>query len=84
MNSFIVLQALVAARLIAAAPALQSEQPANCGDWDKVETGSYTTYNNLWNKDSADSGKQCFSVDGLNKGKLSWYTTSVVFTNDIT
>lgn len=31
------------------------------GQWDSVETGGYTIYNNLWGKDSG-SGSQCLPL----------------------
>lgn len=45
-----------------------------CGQWDSVQTGGYTVYNNLWGKDSG-TGSQCLTVDGVSSGLLSWSTT---------
>ncbi|TLD11759.1 hypothetical protein PspLS_11699 [Pyricularia sp. CBS 133598] len=45
-----------------------------CGQWDSVQTGGYTVYNNLWGKDSG-TGSQCLTVDGVSNGLLSWSTT---------
>lgn len=44
-----------------------------CGDWDYEVSGPYTVYNNLWGKDSADSGEQCVTNNGLaSDDTLSW------------
>ncbi|KAI6607080.1 Endoglucanase cel12C [Pyricularia oryzae] len=45
-----------------------------CGQWDSVQTGGYTVYNNLWGKDSG-TGSQCLTVDGVSSGLLSWSTS---------
>ncbi|KAI9168101.1 endoglucanase [Paramyrothecium foliicola] len=45
-----------------------------CGQWDSVQTGGYTVYNNLWGKDSG-TGSQCLTVDGISSGLLRWSTT---------
>lgn len=63
------------ATLAAAVPTKTIQERANkCGQWDTVETGSYTVYNNLWGA-SAGSGNQCFGVDGLSGTTLKWHTT---------
>jgi xyloglucan-specific endo-beta-1,4-glucanase len=64
--------------LISAAVAVPTtivQRADSCGQWDSVETGSYTVYNNLWGESSATSGSQCFGVDGLSGDKISWHTT---------
>ncbi|CAH0018965.1 unnamed protein product [Clonostachys rhizophaga] len=43
---------------------LEKRATTLCGQWDSVETGGYTIYNNLWGKDSG-SGSQCLTVDGI-------------------
>ncbi|KAL8404610.1 hypothetical protein RB594_009457 [Gaeumannomyces avenae] len=45
-----------------------------CGQWDSVQTGGYTVYNNLWGRDSG-TGSQCLTVNGMSNGLLSWSTT---------
>lgn len=45
-----------------------------CGQWDTSVQGSYTIYNNLWNKGQATSGSQCTGVDGLSGSTLKWHT----------
>lgn len=45
-----------------------------CGQWDYEVAGPYTVYNNLWGQDSADSGSQCTTNNGLTDGTLSWST----------
>lgn len=58
-----------------AVPTSIVQRADSCGQWDSIETGSYTVYNNLWGEDSATSGSQCFGVDGLSGDTLSWHTT---------
>lgn len=43
-----------------------------CGQWDLEVAGEYTVYNNLWGMDSADSGSQCTTNNGLTDGNLAW------------
>jgi xyloglucan-specific endo-beta-1,4-glucanase len=44
-----------------------------CGQWDLEVAGPYTVYNNLWGMDSAESGEQCTTNNGLaDDGSLSW------------
>lgn len=48
-----------------------------CDQWGSLKTGGYSVYNNLWGQDSADSGKQCTTVEGVDAGSgggLSWST----------
>ena len=47
----------------------------HCGQWDSVQTGAYTVYNDLWGISAAKSGNQCFVVDGLSGSTLKWHTT---------
>ncbi|KAK3703326.1 hypothetical protein LTR37_014538 [Vermiconidia calcicola] len=61
--------------LAAALPTNTFKRADSCGQWDTVETGSYTVYNNLWGQSSATSGSQCFGVDGLSGDTLSWHTS---------
>ena len=65
--------------LVSAAPSKTIEERAasNCGQWDTVQTGTYTVYNNLWGESAASSGSQCMSVDGLSGSTLKWHTTYV-------
>lgn len=70
--------AISSAALLAVASAVPTrveKRADSCGQWDTVETGSYTVYNNLWNKDSADSGSQCFGVDSLDGNSISWHAS---------
>ncbi|CAH0047691.1 unnamed protein product [Clonostachys solani] len=53
---------------------LEKRATTLCGQWDSVETGGYTIYNNLWGKDSG-SGSQCLTVDGISNSLLKWSTT---------
>ena len=63
------------AAIAIAVPTKVLKRADSCGQWDTVETGSYTVYNNLWGESSATSGSQCFGVDGLSGNKVSWHTT---------
>lgn len=59
------------ASLTAATPLLRRD--TFCGQWDSEVSGPYTVYNNLWGQDSADSGEQCVTNNGLSAdGTLSW------------
>lgn len=61
--------------LASAVPTPIEKRADSCGQWDTIETGSYTVYNNLWGQGSADSGSQCFGVDGLNGNSISWHAS---------
>lgn len=46
-----------------------------CGQWDTVETGTYTVYQDLWNE-AAGTGSQCTTVDSVSTdGVLAWSTS---------
>lgn len=46
-----------------------------CGQWDSVETGAYTIYQDLWNEASG-TGSQCTTVDSVtDDGVLAWSTS---------
>ena len=67
-----------AATVIAAAAAVPTtvyKRADQCGQYDTVQTGSYTLYNNLWGESAASSGSECVGVDGLSGNTLSWHTT---------
>lgn len=63
------------ASLAAAGPTKDSKRADNCEQWGSVVKGDYTVYNNLWNKNAASSGSQCFSVGSLSSGTIAWSTT---------
>jgi len=46
-----------------------------CGQWDTVETGSYTVYQDLWGESAASSGSQCTTVDSVSGTTISWSTS---------
>jgi len=46
-----------------------------CGQWDSVVTGSYTVYQDQWNKGTATSGSQCLTVNSLSGTTLAWSTS---------
>lgn len=46
-----------------------------CGQWDSLQTGGYTVYNNLWGMSSATSGSQCTTVTGMSGSNLVWSTS---------
>ncbi|CAH0022241.1 unnamed protein product [Clonostachys rhizophaga] len=70
------------ATLVAAAPSqnptrtqpLEKRASTLCGQWDSVETGGYTIYNNLWGQDNG-SGSQCLTVEGVTNGLAAWSST---------
>ena len=47
----------------------------HCGTWDTVTSGSYTVNADQWGVASASSGSQCFSVNSMSGGALSWSTS---------
>jgi xyloglucan-specific endo-beta-1,4-glucanase len=53
----------------------QAADSTECGQWDLITTGSFTLYQDLWNKD-VGSGSQCTAVDSLsnNGNTLAWHT----------
>ncbi|KAI1825730.1 family 12 glycosyl hydrolase [Xylaria intraflava] len=74
MKSFILASALTALALATPTPTIDKRATSLCGQWDSVETGSYIVYNNLWGE-SAGTGSQCTTVDGLSGSSLSWSTS---------
>lgn len=79
MKSFsaFIIPALVAALASASpAPTPVEKRAATsiCGQWDTVETGTYTVYQDLWNED-AGTGSQCTTVDSLTDSTLAWSTS---------
>ncbi|KFY02849.1 hypothetical protein O988_01848 [Pseudogymnoascus sp. VKM F-3808] len=46
-----------------------------CGQWDTVQTGTYTLYQDLWGIDAATSGSQCSTFDSLNGDTIAWSTS---------
>ncbi|EFX01560.1 cell 12a endoglucanase [Grosmannia clavigera kw1407] len=66
----------VAAAAIAVPPSkvLQARSTTICGQWDSVETGTYTIYQDLWNKDNG-TGSQCSTVGSVSGSTLSWSTS---------
>lgn len=61
--------------LASATPTPVQKRADTCGQWDSVQTGPYTVYNNLWGRDAATSGSQCFGVDGLNGNSVAWHAS---------
>ena len=61
--------------LAAALPTSVVERADACGQWDSVQTGSYTIYNNLWGESAASSGSECFGVDGMSGSTVKWHTS---------
>lgn len=63
------------AALAAAAPTKTIEKRSeSCGQYDSVQTGTYTVYNNLWGESAASSGSQCFGVDSVDGSTVAWHT----------
>ncbi|KFY19333.1 hypothetical protein V493_08010 [Pseudogymnoascus sp. VKM F-4281 (FW-2241)] len=75
----LVAPALVAATAIpASAPApsktIKERATEICGQWDSIETGTYTLYQGLWGIDSATSGSQCSTYESLTGDTIAWST----------
>ncbi|KAI1354365.1 family 12 glycosyl hydrolase [Xylaria sp. FL0043] len=73
MRSFI-LAALAGLALATPTPTIDKRATTFCGQWDSVQTGSYIVYNNLWGE-SAGTGSQCTTVNGLSGNSLAWSTS---------
>ncbi|KAF2093768.1 endoglucanase A precursor [Rhizodiscina lignyota] len=75
MKSSILLLSCLSA-LAAASPTRTLQKRADsCGQYDTIQTGDYTVYQNLWGESSATSGSQCSGVDSLSGSTLAWHTT---------
>lgn len=46
-----------------------------CGQWDTVETGGYTLYQDLWGESAATSGSQCSTLDSVTGSTVVWSTS---------
>lgn len=46
-----------------------------CGQWDTVETGTYTLYQDLWGESAATSGSQCSTFTSLSGNTIVWSTS---------
>lgn len=80
-NYGLVLTTLAASGAALAAPppptrtVVEKRAETFCDQWGSLETGGYIVYNNLWGQDSADSGEQCTTVEGVSgEGSLAWST----------
>ena len=72
MKSSVAASALFAG-VVSSKPVTLQPRGTFCGQWDYEVEGPYTVYNNLWGQDSADSGEQCVTNNGLSSdGTLSW------------
>ncbi|KAI8634278.1 family 12 glycosyl hydrolase [Xylariaceae sp. FL1651] len=75
MKSFLLASvALAGLALGTPTPTIDKRATTFCGQWDSLQTGSYIVYNNLWGE-SAGSGSQCTTVQGLSSSKLAWSTS---------
>ena len=72
---FIIPAVVGLATLAAAAPTQTLEERSTqiCGQWDSVQTGSYTLYQDLWNEASG-TGSQCTTYNSLSGNTISWST----------
>jgi xyloglucan-specific endo-beta-1,4-glucanase len=59
----------------APSPTLEKRATTICGQWDSVQTGSYTLYQDLWGESAATSGSQCSTFNSLNGNTISWSTS---------
>jgi xyloglucan-specific endo-beta-1,4-glucanase len=46
-----------------------------CGQWDTVQTGTYTLYQDLWGESAATSGSQCSTFNSLSGSNIAWSTS---------
>ncbi|KAI1163082.1 family 12 glycosyl hydrolase [Nemania serpens] len=75
MKSFVLASAALASLAIATpTPTVDKRAATFCGQWDSVQTGSYIVYNNLWGQ-SAGTGSQCTTVNGLSGSSVAWSTS---------
>lgn len=56
-------------------PVLEKRATTICGQWDTVETGTYTIYQDLWGESAATSGSQCTTVTSDSSDTLVWSTS---------
>ncbi|KAK0199814.1 glycoside hydrolase family 12 protein [Desarmillaria ectypa] len=64
--------------LVSAAPSeLQKrvDTSTHCGQYDSVNTGTYTLYLDQWGKGNANSGSACASVKSTSGTNIAWTTT---------
>ncbi|MCJ1232538.1 hypothetical protein MMC14_000491 [Varicellaria rhodocarpa] len=47
---------------------------SQCGQWDSIQTGTYTLYQDLWNE-ATGTGSQCSQVNSLSGSSLAWSST---------
>jgi xyloglucan-specific endo-beta-1,4-glucanase len=52
---------------------LEARSTKVCGQWDSVQTGGYTVYQDLWGE-SSGTGSQCTTVNSASGGSISWST----------
>ena len=71
--SFIAAASLLA--FVAAVPTKTIDKRATCGQWDSIQTGAYTIYNDLWGESGATSGSGCIAVNGLSGSTVKWTST---------
>ncbi|KFZ02337.1 hypothetical protein V501_09606 [Pseudogymnoascus sp. VKM F-4519 (FW-2642)] len=45
-----------------------------CGQWDSIQTGTYTLYQDLWGMSAATSGSQCSTYESLSGTTIAWST----------
>ncbi|KAK0444244.1 glycoside hydrolase family 12 protein [Desarmillaria tabescens] len=64
--------------LVSAAPSeLQKrlDTLTHCGQYDSVNTGTYTLYLNQWGKNGATSGQSCAAVTSTSGNNIAWTTS---------
>jgi xyloglucan-specific endo-beta-1,4-glucanase len=76
-TSVVALAAFAASSIAAPTPTEKlAPRASSCGQWDSVQTGAYTVYNNLWGQASANAGgKQCFEITSASGNSISWSTS---------
>jgi xyloglucan-specific endo-beta-1,4-glucanase len=74
MKFIVLTSALAGLALATPTPTVDKRATTFCGQWDSMQTGTYTVYNNLWGRD-AGTGSQCTTVNGLSGNSVSWSTS---------
>jgi hypothetical protein len=77
MKTYTAILSASLAALAAAAPTPTTNKRStttDCAQYGSTTAGSYVVNNDLWGE-SNGSGSQCYTVDGVSSGSLSWGTT---------
>ncbi|KAK5116408.1 hypothetical protein LTR62_007955 [Meristemomyces frigidus] len=75
MLSQTILAACIAGVVLAVPTTTIAKRADKCGQYDSIQTGAYTIYNDLWGESGATSGQGCFGVDSLSGSTIKWHST---------